>query len=68
MGRMDMKRLAHPPCSPVLTACDFWFFGLAKTVLLDRRFADADADALIEPLTNVSDSITFDELQSAAQD
>jgi hypothetical protein len=51
MGRMKVDGLVHPPCSPDLSPCDFWFFGPAKTALLDRRFADADA--VVEALTNL---------------
>jgi hypothetical protein len=64
MGRMKIKRLAHPPCSPYLSPCNFWFFARAKTTLLNRRFADADANAVIEALTDLWDCVNFDELQS----
>jgi histone-lysine N-methyltransferase SETMAR len=60
--RLKLTRLTHPPYSPDLSPCDFWFFGRAKTAFRDQSFADADE--LLEALTNLFDSITFEELQS----
>jgi hypothetical protein len=40
-------------------------FGRAKTALLDRRFADADA--VVEALTDLFHRVTFEELQSVFQ-
>jgi hypothetical protein len=65
IGRMKIERLAHPPYSPNLSPCDFCFFGLAKTALQNRRFADADA--VVDALTDLFDSLTFEELQSVFQ-
>jgi hypothetical protein len=62
---MKTERLAHPPYSPDLSPCDFWFFGRAKTALQNRRFTDADA--VIEALTDLFDSVTFEELQKVFQ-
>jgi hypothetical protein len=59
---MKIERLTHPLDSPDLSPCDFWFFGWAKTALQNQRFADADA--VIEALTDLFDSLTFEELQS----
>jgi hypothetical protein len=28
----------HPPYSPDLSPCDFWFFGMAKGKMTDRKF------------------------------
>jgi histone-lysine N-methyltransferase SETMAR len=62
IGRMKIERLVHPPYSPDLSPCDFCFFERAKTTLQNSRFADADA--VIEALTNLFDSVTFEGLQS----
>ena len=62
IGRMKIERLVQPPYSPDLSPCDFWFFGRAKTALQNRRFANADE--VIEALTNLWDSVTFEELHS----
>jgi hypothetical protein len=48
-----------------LSQSDFCFFGSVKTALQNRRFADADA--LVEALTDLVDSVTFEELQSGFQ-
>jgi histone-lysine N-methyltransferase SETMAR len=65
IGRMKIERLAHPPHSPDLSPCDFWFFERAKTALQNRRFTHADV--VIEALTDLFDSITFEELQNVFQ-
>jgi hypothetical protein len=62
IGRMKIERLAHRPYSPGLSPCDFWFLGRAKTALQNQRFTDADA--VIEALTGLFDSVTFEELQN----
>jgi histone-lysine N-methyltransferase SETMAR len=58
---MNLQRLDHPAYSPDLNPCDFWFFGRAKTAIQNQSFQDPDE--LIEALTNLFDSITFEELQ-----
>jgi histone-lysine N-methyltransferase SETMAR len=65
IGRMKIKRLAHPPDSPDLSPCDSWFFGRAKTALQNRRLTDADA--VIEALTDLFDNVSFEELQNVFQ-
>jgi hypothetical protein len=40
-GKFDMislVRAPHPPYSPDLNPCDFWFFGMAKGKMKDREF------------------------------
>jgi hypothetical protein len=62
---MKIERLADPANSPELSQSDFCFFGSVKTALQNRRFADADA--VVEALTALFDSITFEELWSGFQ-
>jgi hypothetical protein len=57
-----LQRLDHPAYSPHLSPFDFRFFGRAKTAIQTKSFKDPDE--LIEALTNLFDSITFEELQS----
>jgi hypothetical protein len=64
-GSMKPTRLPRPPYSPDLSLCDFWFFGRAKTALQNQSFVDAAE--LLEALTNLFDSVTFEELQSVFQ-
>jgi hypothetical protein len=66
IGTMKLTRLSHPAYSPDLRPCDFWFFARAKTAFQDPRFADADD--LLPALTDLSDSATFEELQSVFTD
>jgi hypothetical protein len=65
MRRMKIERVVHPPYSPDPSSCNFWFFERAKAALRDRRCANADA--MVEALMNLWDSITFEELQSVFQ-
>jgi hypothetical protein len=62
---MKIKRLTHLSYSPELHPCDLWLFGRGKTALRDRTFADADT--VVEALTNLLDEVTFGELQSIFQ-
>jgi histone-lysine N-methyltransferase SETMAR len=63
---MKLPRVPHPPYSPDLSPCDFWFFGRAKVALQNQSFVDTDE--LLEALTDLSDSVTFGDLQSVFQD
>jgi histone-lysine N-methyltransferase SETMAR len=49
IGRIKIKRLAHPPYSPDLSPCDFWFFGWAKTALQNRRCTDVVKNIVTRP-------------------
>jgi hypothetical protein len=62
---MKIERLDHLPYSLGLSPWDRFFLGRAKTALRDRRFVDSDD--VIETLTNLLDSVTFDELQRVFQ-
>jgi hypothetical protein len=62
---MKDQRLVHPLYSLDPSARALWFFGRAKTALRDRTFADADA--LVEPLTDLWDRVTSEALQSMFQ-
>jgi hypothetical protein len=63
--KTKMKKLILPSDSPGLSPRDFWPSGLAKTSLGNRRFVDSDD--IIEGLTDLFDSVTFDELQRLFQ-
>jgi hypothetical protein len=65
MPNMKIKRLVHPLYLLDPSLCDFWIFGLTKTALWDKRFANGDA--LVEGPANVCDSLAFEELQSVFQ-
>jgi histone-lysine N-methyltransferase SETMAR len=43
-GKLQQKqvtRALHPPHSPDLSPCDFWFFGMVKQKIKDREFCSA---------------------------
>jgi hypothetical protein len=62
---MKTERLANPAYLPELRQSGLCFFGSVKTTLQNRRFRDADA--VVEALTDLFDSVTFEELRSGFQ-
>jgi hypothetical protein len=62
---MKIERLADPAYSPELSQSDLCLFGSAKIALQNRRFADANA--VVDALTDLFDSVTFEELRSGFQ-
>jgi hypothetical protein len=65
IGRMKIERRDDPAYSPELSQSDYYFFGSVKTALQNRRFADGDA--VVEAVTDLFDSVTFEELKSGFQ-
>jgi hypothetical protein len=59
---MKIERLADPAYSPELNQSDFFFFGSVKPALQNRR--SADANAVVDALTDLCDTVTFEELRS----
>jgi hypothetical protein len=59
---MKLQKLDHRAYSPDLSRCDFWFFGRSKTAIQNQCFQDSDE--LIEALTYLFGSVTFEEPQS----
>jgi hypothetical protein len=62
IGRMKIERLVDPAHSPELSQSDLCFFGSVKPALQNRRFADGDA--AVDALTDLCDTVTFEELRS----
>jgi hypothetical protein len=62
---MKIERLANPAYSPALSQSDFCFFGSVKIALQNRR--NTDADAVVQALTDLFDSVNFEELQGGFQ-
>jgi hypothetical protein len=57
-----IARLPHPPYSPALSPCDFWFFEMLKGILKDREFRSHD---VIEGAITIAWNILmFDKVQS----
>jgi transposase len=64
-GKFDMKglvRAPHPPYSPELSPCDFWFVGMAKGKIKDREFHTVQD--IRGRLTEISNGLTFEDVQS----
>jgi histone-lysine N-methyltransferase SETMAR len=63
-GKLQKKhitRAPHPPYSPDLSPCDFWFFGMVKQKIKDREFCSAQ-----EIVRNLSDDwsdLTLEDIQ-----
>jgi hypothetical protein len=62
---MKTGGLVHPSYSYDLSACGFLVFGRAKTVLQNRRFVDSGD--IVEALTSLFGSVTFNELHPLFQ-
>jgi hypothetical protein len=64
-GKFDINSLVrapHPPYSPDLSPCDFWFFGMAKGKKKDREFHTVQD--LPRGLTEIWNDLTCEEVQS----
>jgi hypothetical protein len=55
-------RSLHPPYSPDLSQCDFWFFGMAKGEMRDREFHTVQD--IRSQLTEIWTRLTFEDVQS----
>jgi hypothetical protein len=56
-----MTKAPHPPYSPDLSPCNFWFFGMTKEKMKDREFFSAQ-----ESLSRLSDAwndLTVEDIQ-----
>jgi hypothetical protein len=42
LEEFQVIRLAHPPYSPDMSPCDFWFFGWSKDMMKGHRFQSGD--------------------------
>ena len=42
LARNNMTQLSHPPYSPDMAPCDFWFFPRLKSPLKGRHFLDRE--------------------------
>jgi hypothetical protein len=63
--KIDRKRFVrcpHPPCSPDLSLCDFWFFEMAKKQMKDREFCTVQD--ILRRLTEIWNDLTFEDVQS----
>lgn len=61
-GKYHMSRFPHPPYSPDISPCDFWFFGLLKELFKNREFA-SDTE-IVDAITEAWDDLTFDDVRS----
>jgi hypothetical protein len=64
-SKFDIKGLVrspHPPYSPDLSPCDFWFFGMAKGEMKDREFYTVQD--IRSQLAEIWTRLTFEDVQS----
>jgi histone-lysine N-methyltransferase SETMAR len=63
-GKLQQKhitRAPHPPYSPDLSPCDFWFFGMAQEKVKDREFCLAQE--MSRSLSAAWSALTFEDIQ-----
>jgi histone-lysine N-methyltransferase SETMAR len=63
-GKLQKKhitRAPHPPYSPDLSPCDFWFFGMVKQKTKDREFCSAQE--ILRSLSDVWSDLTLEDIQ-----
>jgi hypothetical protein len=53
-------------CSPDISQCDFWLFGVLKQILRDREFSSSDESE--DAIAQVWNNLTFDDIQSVFWD
>lgn len=57
-----INRIPHPPYSPDMSPCDFWFFGRSKKLLEDVEITDSEM--LVDKLIDIWNGISFEEIQA----
>jgi hypothetical protein len=57
-----LVRSPHPSYSPDRSPCDFWFFGMTKGKMKDRKFRTVQG--LLGRLTEIWNDLTFEDVQS----
>jgi hypothetical protein len=62
----DISRMPRPLCSPDISPCDFWFFGMLKQILRDREFSSSDE--IEDAIAQVWNNLTFNDFQSVFRD
>jgi histone-lysine N-methyltransferase SETMAR len=63
-GKLQQKhitRAPHPPYSPDLSPCDFWFFGMVREKINDREFDSAQE--ILSSLSDAQNDLTVEEIQ-----
>jgi len=65
LTKNNIPVMEHPPCSPDLAPCNFFFFLKIKSALKGTRFESVDA--VKAKATQILNSITQDELQHCFQ-
>jgi histone-lysine N-methyltransferase SETMAR len=63
-GKLQKKhitRAPHPPYSPDLSPCNFWFFGMVKQKMKDREFCSAQE--MLRGLSDAWSDLTLEDIQ-----
>jgi hypothetical protein len=61
-NRKGVVGCLHPPYSPDLSPCDFWFFGMTKEKMKDREFRTLHG--ILRHLTEIGNNPAFENVQS----
>jgi histone-lysine N-methyltransferase SETMAR len=61
-----LNRMPHPPYSPDLSPCDFWFFGMVKEFLKGKAFTSSFD--IQTALAKVWNDLTFEEVARVFQE
>jgi histone-lysine N-methyltransferase SETMAR len=61
LEKKHMTRALHPPYSPDLSPCDFWFFGIVQQKIKDRDFCSAQE--MLRSLSDAWGDLTFEDIQ-----
>jgi hypothetical protein len=59
---LKLQRVAHRPCSPDLSPCDFWLFGMLKQKMKDREFSGVEK--IMNAVQEIWREMTLERLQS----
>jgi histone-lysine N-methyltransferase SETMAR len=61
LEKRHITRAPHPPYSPNLSPCDFWFFGILKQKMKERIFQSEKQ--ILAAITESWDELTFEDVQ-----
>jgi hypothetical protein len=61
LQKRHMTRAPHPPKSSDISSCDFWFFGMLKKKIKDRKFCSAQE--IVRGLSDARNDLTLEDIQ-----
>jgi hypothetical protein len=61
LQQKHITRAPHPPHSPELSSCDFWFFGMVEQKIKDHEFCSAQG--ILRSLSGSWSDLTLEDIQ-----